>query len=315
MAGSPGAGNVPVACAAFCAHAPRVLRSTLLVVLGVTVGMRAGFPAEKTGAVAAGGGAGSPELGRSFQVVQPAIPMIWIAPGTFLMSSVHGAGDDTRVTLTRGYWIGRTEVTQAQWQAVIDHIPLPSFFKGSERPVERVAFETVVIFCARLTERERAAGRLPAGYVYALPTEAQWEYACRAGSTGLFAGPLDAVAWYEANSGGQTHPVAQKEPNAWGLYDMHGNVLEWCADWFAGYPGGRVDDPRGASEGQFRVLRGGSFNAAAGMCRSSYRAWSKIFITQTSLGFRVALTPLPAASGGRAAEKRASAGSLESPKD
>lgn len=237
--------------------------------------------------------------------------MIWIAPGTFLMSATHGAGDDTWVRLTRGYWIGQTEVTQAQWQAVIDHIPLPSFFKGTSRPVERVAFDTVIFFCARLTERERAAGRLPPGYVYALPTEAQWEYACRAGSTGLYSGPLDAVAWYGANSGGQTHPVAQKQPNAWGLHDMHGNVLEWCADWFAGYPGGRVDDPTGAAEGQFRVLRGGAFNAAAGTCRSSYRGWAKIFLTQPNAGFRVALTPLPAATAVGKPDKRAPAGARE----
>jgi formylglycine-generating enzyme required for sulfatase activity len=134
--------------------------------------------------------------------------MIWIAPGTFLMSSTHGAGDDTLVTLTRGYWLGQTEVTQGQWQAVIDRVPVPSFFKGSDRPVEQVGWNLVMEFCLKLTERERAAGRLPEGYTYTLPTEAQWEYACRAGTTGKYAGEIEAMAWYDTNSGAQTHPVA-----------------------------------------------------------------------------------------------------------
>ena len=120
------------------------------IALGAMAGRAAGAP-------------GGPQPGQNFTVAQPAIAMVWIAPGEFLMSSTHGAGDDTHVTFARGYWLGRTEVTQAQWQAVIDQIPVPSFFKGSERPVERVAWDTVMLFCTRLTEREHAAGRLPAG--------------------------------------------------------------------------------------------------------------------------------------------------------
>ena len=236
--------------------------------------------------------AGAPRTGRNFTLAQPAITLVWIAPGTFLMSSTFGAGDDTRVTLTRGYWLGQTEVTQGQWQAVIDRVPVPSRFKGSDRPVEQVGWDLVMEFCLKLTARERAAGRLPEGYGYTLPTEAQWEYACRAGTTGIYAGEIGAMAWYEANSGNQTHPVAQKQPNAWGLYDMHGNVFEWCADWYRGYPGGAVRDPSGPPAGQFRVLRGGSWDASAGFCRSALRHWKPTSGGNASIGFRVALAPL-----------------------
>ncbi len=272
-----------------------MLRAALHAFLCLAVVSMAGIAAENAKADATRRESKVPELGRNFVVTSPAMAMVWIVPGTFLMSSTHGAGDDTLVTLTRGYWLGRTEVTQEQWQAVIEHVPLPSNFKGSDRPVERVAWETVVIFCNRLTERERTAGRLPAGYVYALPTEAQWEYACRAGTTGHYHGPLDAVSWHHDNSNGQTHPVAQKQPNAWGLYDMHGNVGEWCSDWLASYPGGRVNDPVGADVGQFRLIRGGTFDGNAGTCRAGFRSWSKVGFGHVNVGFRVALTPLPAA--------------------
>ena len=266
-------------------------RFAVIVFIWFALGSSPGVAAEVTRANPPVVKSGPPPFGQSFTVAQPAIAMLWIAPGTFLMSSTHGAGDDTQVTLTRGYWLGQTEVAQAQWQAVIENVPVPSFFKGSVRPVERVAWDTAMIFCGKLTERERAAGRLPAGYEYTLPTEAQWEYACRAGTTGKYAGELDAMAWYEANGGSATHPVAQKQPNAWGLYDMHGNVQEWCADWYGGYAGGHVSDPMGAAAGQFRVLRGGGWNGPAGVCRSAFRNWTTGSVTQNNLGFRLALAP------------------------
>lgn len=243
------------------------------------------------GARAAELSAERPRPGQNFRLERPALAMQWIAPGTFLMSSTHGAGDDTLVTLTRGYWLGRTEVTQVQWQEIMDYVPTPSRFKGSERPVENVAWATAMIFCAKLTERERAAGRLPAGYIYNLPTEAQWEYACRAGTTGIHAGDLEAMAWYSANSDGETHPVALKQPNAWGLYDMHGNVVEWCVDWYGGYPGGRASDPTGLAVGQFRVLRGGAWGSPGGFCRSGFRHWSPTNQGGSGNGLRVALAP------------------------
>lgn len=237
-----------------------------------------------------------PSAGNNFTLAAPPIAMLWVEPGTFLMSGTHGAGDDTLVTLTRGYWLGRTEVTQSQWRAVMDYFPLPSRFKGSEHPVEQVGWATAMSFCARLNERERAAGRLPEGYEYSLPTEAQWEYACRAGTTGIYAGELDAMAWYLANSEGQTQPVAQKQPNAWGFFDLHGNVREWCADWYGAYAGGSVSDPAGVPTGQFRVFRGGAWSDNAGGCRAALRGWAAGTFPHMSTGFRIALAPVrPAA--------------------
>ncbi len=253
----------------------------VIVSPGVAAESRRGSPNEN--------GAGAPRSGQDFTLGQPAMPLIWIAPGTFRMSSTHGAGDDTWVTLTHGYWLGRTEVTQAQWQVVMDRIPVPAFFKGSERPVERISWGAVMEFCVKLTKLEHTAGRLPEGYRYTLPTEAQWEYACRAGTTGKYAGEIDAMAWHGGNSGGQTHPVAQKKPNAWGFYDMHGNVLEWCADWYARYPGGAVSDPTGPALGQFHIARGGVWNGSAGFCRSGYRYWHPSSIGNEGTGFRLAL--------------------------
>lgn len=243
-------------------------------------------------ALAAEASAAPPRPGENYTLAHPALPMVWIAPGTFWMSATHGAGDDTEVTLTRGYWLAQTETTQSQWQAVMEDNPLPFFMRGSDRPVETVAWDMVMIFCRKLGEREQAAGRIPAGYSYALPTEAQWEYACRAGTTGKFAGEIDALGWYDGNSDGKTHPVAQKLPNAWGLYDMHGNVQEWCADWFGAYPGGRASDPTGPALGQYRVFRGGSWTSAAGMCRSANRLFILPVASNRSLGFRLALAPL-----------------------
>jgi formylglycine-generating enzyme required for sulfatase activity len=181
--------------------------------------------------------------------------------------------------------------------------PLPSHFKGSDRPIEWISWSSAMDFCHKLTERERAGGRLPEGYEYTLPTEAQWEYACRAGTTGSFAGDLDAMAWYEKNSGLQTHPVGQKQPNAWGLYDMHGNVWEWCLDVYAGYPGGQVTDPRpdntGPNASAPRMVRGGSAGASAGQCRSAERYRNGISYTSAAVGFRVALVPEFVASATR----------------
>ncbi|MCC6416160.1 MAG: formylglycine-generating enzyme family protein [Opitutaceae bacterium] len=238
-----------------------------------------------------------PEPGANFTLPDCAVTMVWIAPGSFLMSDPQGANDDTEVTLTQGYWLGRTEVTQAQWQTVIAHhpwfknSPLPSYFKGADRPVEQVSWDMVMEFCAWFNELERAAGRLPAGYAYTLPTEAQWEYAARAGTTGKYPGDLDAIAWYDANSGGVTHPVAQKQPNAWGLYDMIGNVQEWCWDWYAAYPGGRARDPTGPAFGGHRSIRGGSFLATAGWCRVAQRTRWPNYLKTRGLGFRLALAP------------------------
>ncbi len=210
------------------------------------------------------------------------LKMIRIKPGTFTMGSPKGESSGRRddevqhqVTLTKDYWLGKYEVTQAQYQAVMGSNP--SHFKGHNLPVEQVEWNNAMSFCARLTEMERKAGRLPEGYEYTLPTEAQWEYACRAGTTtALNNGKspeffnVDEVGWFQKNSN-ETHPVGQKKPNAWGLYDMHGNVNEWCLDWFGAYPTSSVTDPAGPGTGSYHVLRGGGWTSTPSGCRSAYR--------------------------------------------
>jgi len=236
----------------------------------------------------------SPESGRDLAVDLggvEAIKLKWIGPGSFQMGSNDGNSNEKpvhRVTLTKGYWLGETELTQGQWQSVMGNNP--SNFKGSNLPVEKVSWEDAMEFCRKLTERERAAGRLPAGLSYTLPTEAQWEYACRAGTTGAYAEDLDAMAWYEKNSGSKTHPVGTKRANGWGLYDMHGNVWEWCSDWYGDYPSGSVVDPAGANSGSFRGFRGGCWFDGAGSCRSAYRFRITPGRRSYILGFRLALT-------------------------
>lgn len=234
--------------------------------------------------------------GQDFTTVTAGIAMIWIAPGSFLMSNPRGSDDDTFVTLTSGFWLGRTEVTQEQLQAVMEHLPPQSFFRGSELPVERISWLNAVEFGRILTERERAAGRLPPGYEYTLPTEAQWEYAARAGSAASMIGDVGDTAWTAANSDRQTHPVAQKEPNAWGLYDMQGNVSEWCRDGYHGYPGGSVTDLMigydGPSAAMARIHRGGAWTMTAGQCRIGSRYSWLLTGANPAIGFRLALVPV-----------------------
>jgi len=186
------------------------------------------------------------------------LKMIWIKPGTFLMGSpedeegrsFQGTTDlevQHSQTLTQGFWMARTEVTQQQWVGVMKENP--SRFQDAEdweqRPVEQVSWNDAMTFCRQLTARETAKGGLPEGYEYSLPSEAQWEYACRAGTTGMYnvqGASLDDLAWYTENSDSQTHPVGLKKPNAWGLFDMHGNVWEWTCDTFWTYLRDAPDD-------------------------------------------------------------------------
>ena len=179
----------------------------------------------------------------------------------------------------------------------------PSSFKGDDLPVEQVSWNDAVVFCEKLNEMKRDT--LPAGYHYTLPTEAQWEYACRAGTTTRFSygndteySQLGSYAWNKANSSNKTHPVAEKLPNGWGLYDMHGNVYEWCLDWYDDYIGGSVSDPQGPQSGptstnSTRVNRGGGWFDAASYCRSSFRGRNWPGSTYVHLGFRVALSSVP----------------------
>jgi len=220
------------------------------------------------------------------------LELVWVTPGTFVMGTAVGGYDSERpvmkVSITKGYWLGNTEVTQGQWHALMG--TSPAQFTGDNRPVEQVSWYDAMAFCEKLTERERTAGRLPAGFAYTLPTEAQWEYACRAGSTGAYAGDLDGLGWYDKNSLAETHLVAKKQANAWGLFDMHGNVWEWCLDWDANYLGDSSSDPQGEPVGIYRISRGGSWSTSAIHCRSALRRGSDPHYRRVNLGFRLALS-------------------------
>lgn len=223
--------------------------------------------------------------------------MIYIPAGSFVMgspSNEKGREEDekqNKVVLTWGYWLGATEVTQGQWEAVMGS-GLTGFLWGDEDPASDVSWEDAMEFCEKLTLREQSAGRLRKGMKYVLPTEAQWEYACRAGTQGAYAGDLDTMGWYVDNSSREVRRVGMKKANAWGLYDMHGNVLEWCLDWYAkDYKmgtGGRID-PVGPNTGEFRVMRGGWMSSGEDNCRSASRAMRVQGAGAHYIGFRLSL--------------------------
>jgi formylglycine-generating enzyme required for sulfatase activity len=224
------------------------------------------------------------------------IKLVKIAAGTFVMGSMAGPGvsfedevPSTKVTLTKDFYLGATDVTQGQYQAVVGTNPSSFKSAGTDAPVESLTWAEAVAFCKILTERERAAGRLPESMAFALPTEAQWEYACRAGTTGPTAGDLDLMAWYDQNSGKTTHPVGQKQPNAWGLYDMNGNVWQWCSDWYGLYPGNAATDPTGPETGVGHIGRGGGWCDGTELCRSATRFYISPELRLNFLGVRVAL--------------------------
>jgi formylglycine-generating enzyme required for sulfatase activity len=280
-----------------------------------------------------------PLQGKSF------IAMRWIPAGKFVMGSSKNEqgrkadeGPQITVTLTKGYWLGKTEVTIGQWKAVTGmnvrdkankllsdttlydfmgkKMTISSFMnfeknnpdkilanEDEQLPMYFVSWNEAMDFCRQLTQQELAAGRLPKGYEYSLPTEAQWEYACRAGSTGPVYDQLttDQVAWYGANSyigyegRGFGNPlngsrnVGGKLPNKWGMQDMLGNLWEWCYDWYGPYPGGELTDPTGPKTGTYRVNRGGSFGSGANDERSANRAQNPPNEDSAYRGFRIAL--------------------------
>jgi formylglycine-generating enzyme required for sulfatase activity len=213
---------------------------------------------------------------------------VLIRPGSFLMGSEENTGGEDEspvhpVTLTQPFYLGRFEVTQEQWAQVMDDNP--SGFTGPKLPVDSVSWDDCQRFLAKLAERT--------GRKFALPTEAQWEYACRAGTTTRWSfGDNDAVAgdhgWIAGNSGGGTYPVGGKKPNPWGLYDMYGNVWEWCADWYAkhAYPAGAVTDPTGPATGASRVLRGGGWGVDPDNARSACRNCAGPESGHNGTGFR-----------------------------
>lgn len=249
----------------------------------------------------------SPQVFYSAQLLQdPPAEMVFVPANTFVLGSPtnevgHRADESplTVVRLSRGFWISKFLVTQGNYLAVTGSNP--SQFPGDlNRPVESVSWFAASNYCALLTQQDFAAGRIPAGTHYRLPTEAEWECAARAGSTTRFYYGDDPNltnlinhAWLGANSGFTTRPVGKKLPNAWGLYDMEGNVWEWCLDWYGTYPGGVVTDPSGpiSSAQGFKVVRGGAWEASELDCRSARRSieGASPFISDYIIGFRVVL--------------------------
>jgi formylglycine-generating enzyme required for sulfatase activity len=211
---------------------------------------------------------------------------VLVHPGTFQMGSPAGNADEQPVhpvTLTHGFWMQKTLVTQAQWQAVMG--TNPSHHKDCPTcPVDSVSYEDAQRFITKLNARS--------GKTYRLPTEAEWEYAARAGTTTDYYVPLADLlhaAWIVFNSKGTTHPVGTLRPNAWGLYDMEGNVWEWVRDWYGPYPSGPVTNPRGAASGKEHIARGGSYAGNANYVRSAYRLSGGIPSFKSGvIGFRLA---------------------------
>jgi formylglycine-generating enzyme required for sulfatase activity/tRNA A-37 threonylcarbamoyl transferase component Bud32 len=218
------------------------------------------------------------------------LTLCWCPAGNFLMGSPSDEesrdSDEAqhRVTLTKGFWMGKYEVTQGQWERVMGSNPSGFTSAGASAPVEQVSWDDCQEFI-------RKVNALVSGGGFRLPTEAEWEYACRAGTTGPYAGNLDDLGWYGGNSDNTTHAVGRKKANAWNLYDMHGNVWEWCSDWHGEYPSGGVSDPTGPGSGSFRVIRGGSWDDGARICRSAIRFRYVSGSRGSLLGLRLARNP------------------------
>lgn len=222
---------------------------------------------------------------------------VWAPPGRFRLGSPDGETDRANdelahvVTISRGFWLGKFEVTQRQWREIMGGNP--SRFAGCDScPVENVPPADCMQFIDELSKLSQKS--------YRLPTEAEWEYAARAGArsawaSGADAAQLDSVAWHSGNSGQKTHPAGEKRPNAWGLYDMHGNVREWCADWYGPYAAERQIDPQGPDWGELHVVRGGGWASSPADCRSARRETYQegYFQPKDDIGFRLVLVDEP----------------------
>ena len=236
------------------------------------------------------------------------LALLPIAPGAFEMGDAAGLKREKpphQVKLTRPFWMAKYEVTNAQFKqftaaasyqgaeaADADYLRQLSsrggVQAGNDHPVIYVSWHNAVAFCKWLTGAEREAGRLPEGYVYRLPTEAEWEYCSRAGAEPA---EPDTVAWHDGNSSGHTRKVGALAANAWGLHDMLGNVFEWCADWRGPYAAAALTDPTGPASGRGRIRRGGGWYSALRHCRVAYRHDYAPGRTNYDLGFRVVLAP------------------------
>jgi formylglycine-generating enzyme required for sulfatase activity len=223
------------------------------------------------------------------------VKLVYISPGEFMMGSPDSEkdrgsdeGPQHHVRISKGFYMSVTEVTQGQWKAVMGSEPSSFQLNDDNLPVDSISYTDAVEFCCKLSQKE--------GKGYRLPTEAEWEYACRAGTTTRFYfgdrdSQLSDYAWHAGNSRRKTHTVGQKKPNAFGLYDMHGNVRELCSDWYdeGYYSQSPADDPKGSSTGKKRVLRGGCWYDDAGYCRVATRHYVSLVYSGYDIGFRLVL--------------------------
>jgi formylglycine-generating enzyme required for sulfatase activity len=240
---------------------------------------------------------------RFYRAVRTQIPtnMVFIPPGTFRMGSPTNEvdrssdeGPQTAVIISRGFWMGQYLVTQGEYLALMGTNP-SSFTGDLSRPVETLTWYDATNYCWALTQQERSAALIPTNSIYRLPTEAEWEYACRAWTSTRFGygddpGYLNLTnyAWFGGDSSG-TQPVGQKLPNLWGLYDMHGNASGWCQDWYGPYAGGIALDPQGPATGIRRVYRGGNWALAPWYCHSATREQTGPETKGPYFGLRVVL--------------------------
>lgn len=242
----------------------------------------------------------------TYSIANVDLTMVRFIPATFTMGADDGFVNERpahQVTLTQPFYMSTTLVTQRQYQTIMKDSP--SYFEGEDHPVETVSWMQAMEFCRRLTEREIVARRLPEGAYFRLPSEAEWEFACarQADTSGNtpdtnvttsqstpLSDSLTDLAWYLDNSDGSTHPVKAKNPNCSGLYDMLGNVGEWCLDDYGAYPNENTEDPIGKADPGQKIRRGGSWASVPARCRSTERVGVPPDCRCALIGFRVVLS-------------------------
>jgi formylglycine-generating enzyme required for sulfatase activity len=238
--------------------------------------------------------------GKPYNVPDLDMKMIWVPPGKFVMGSPksepgHRQEEEElhQVTISRGFWVGQFEVTQAQFETILGDNP--SAFKDPQMPVHKVNWHEAMEFCEVLTEREKSVNRMPNKWSFNLPSEAQWEYACRADTTTVFhfgneAEELPPYGWFADNSDGGPKTIGTKKPNAWGIHDLHGNMGEWCFDWYGkAYPVDGSVDPITEKASAFKVFRGGTYTDIPERCRAAHRHRITPETRNPWIGFRVVL--------------------------
>ena len=235
---------------------------------------------------------------RFYKATTQPIDFVWVEPGSFRMGSPlnetgRNPGNEAQrtVILTKGFWICDHEVTQNEFQSIMGINP--SFHIGQNRPVHRVSWNDAVEYCNRLTEIERKNWRISNTQNYRLPTEAEWEYAARATTLGSRYGELHDIAWYIENSGGKPQDIRTRQPNKWAIYDMIGNVWEWCSDWSDSKKPGTFTDPKGPETGQAKAFRGGGAISGPSNCRSAVAGGTTPSEGNVEIGFRVVLSESP----------------------